>query len=823
MQYSITWFLNGKRSSLLASLLLPSVLCLGCGGPAPLTVDMPLHLEDHLDAATVVGSEVPAELLEPVEWRFDEPQPDWKPVERREPGIKPVQATRTEDALRLTLTEANRGSRDNLHGGIYIDLPDWSREDWAYVEIRARTSDRMESIRLGFNYTEEDPFDLGVPSFLVTDGTIQTYRLPLNSPGMRLWEGPWTHLAVLFASQTDEEAATLDILSIRVVPRRYEYRENAVSVHSPRLGGISRRAIVTYPPSRLEWRVRVPEGGRLDLASGLLDGASDVTFRVNVTVDGDEVVVFEEASADASAWHLGSVDLGAYAGRTIGLTLETESEREGAVAFWGAPTVSGDRPPDEPNVIFYVIDGAGADWMSLYGYNRRTTPFLERLARDAVVFEHAYSNATSTPLSAPSYMTSLLFSAIMPYRSFFDRVPDGVTTMAEHFARNGWQTGVFTSNPHASSARGLDRNVDRAGLAPIENATDATSSQYLQRAFWEWRDAWVGQPFWAHFQTTDVHEPFETVAPFAGLFLAPEMRERYFRWDELELCNSYLRPLTNEREASCAAAGGTEERFALAQQALYDEGMAHQDHQLERLVARLQAAGQYENTILVIASDHGYPAASHRVMPGMARGAPYIHPFATRVPLMFVWPGHIAGGRRIRTPVSMLDVLPTLLELVGLPQPDLKQGQSLAPLLLGQVAEAEWESRPVIVDVLVEDVASGQLMGNIEMIDGRWGASLCVRPAGTTFVRRNHVYDALVGCVQARRPERLLLYDLWEDPLLQRPVNAERPDLVEKYTALLEAQVEANAAIRKLVGAGGERVSLTPEQLQTLRTLGYIQ
>ncbi|MCH8937692.1 MAG: sulfatase-like hydrolase/transferase, partial [Gemmatimonadetes bacterium] len=431
MQYSITWFLNGKRSSLLASLLLPSVLCLGCGGPAPLTVDMPLHLEDHLDAATVVGSEVPAELLEPVEWRFDEPQPDWKPVERREPGIKPVQATRTEDALRLTLTEANRGSRDNLHGGIYIDLPDWSREDWAYVEIRARTSDRMESIRLGFNYTEEDPFDLGVPfysatpwyarAFLVTDGTIQTYRLPLNSPGMRLWEGPWTHLAVLFVSQRDEEAATLDILSIRVVPRGYEYRENAVSVHSPRVGGISRRAIVTYPPSRLEWRVRVPEGGRLDLASGLLDGASDVTFRVNVTVDGDEVVVFEEASADASAWHLGSVDLGAYAGRTIGLTLETESEREGAVAFWGAPTVSGDRPPDEPNVIFYVIDGAGADWMSLYGYNRRTTPFLERLARDAVVFEQAYSNATSTPLSAPSYMTSLLFNSIMPYGSFFDR------------------------------------------------------------------------------------------------------------------------------------------------------------------------------------------------------------------------------------------------------------------------------------------------------------------------------------------------------------------------------------------------------------------
>ena len=799
------------------------VSCSGSpSGSTVLTADMPLHLEDHLEAATIIGSEVPADVPQPVEWRFDEPQPNWRPATPIGGLWEPVRPVRVDDALRLPLSAANRDPESYLDGTIYTALPDLRLDDWAYVEIRARSSDRMESIRLGFNYTEEDPFEFGVPfssqtrppaaAFLVIDGTIQTYRLSLDPPALRgSLEGPWTHLAVLFSSHEDEEAATLDILSIRVVPRRYEYRENAVSVHSPRVGGVARRAIVTYPPSRLEWRVRVPEGGRLDLASGLLDGASDVRFRVTVTADGDEVVVFEEASADASAWHPGSVDLGAYAGRTIGLTLETESEHEGAVAFWGAPTVSGVRPPDEPNVIFYVIDGAGADWMSLYGYNRRTTPFLERLSRDAVVFEHAYSNATSTPLSAPSYMTSLLFSAIMPHRSYFDRIPDGVTTMAEHFARNGWQTGVFSSNPHASSARDLDRNTDRSGFAPITGFNSATSSEHLQRAFWQWRDAWVGLPFWAHFQTTDVHEPFNSVAPFAGLFLAPEMRERYFQWDDAG-CGW----------RQCAVAGTNMERFSLAQQALYDEGMAHQDYQLERFVARLQAAGQYENTVLVIASDHGYPASSHRRMPGIASGAPYIHPFATRVPLMFVWPGHIAGGRRIRTPVSMLDVLPTLLELVGLPEPDLKQGQSLAPLLLGQVAEAEWESRPVIVDVLVEDVATGQLMGNIEMIDGRWGASLCVRPAGTTFGSRRPVGDALLSCVQAMRPERFVLYDLWEDPLLQRPVNAERPDLVEKYTALLEAQVEANAAMRKLVGAGGERVSLTPEQLRTLRTLGYI-
>lgn len=211
-------------------------------------------------------------------------------------------------------------------------------------------------------------------------------------------------------------------------------------------------------------------------------------------------------------------------------------------------------------------------------------------------------------------------------------------------------------------------------------------------------------------------------------------------------------------------------------------------------------------------------------MPGMAWGAPYIHPFATHVPLMFVWPGHIPGGRRIRTPVSLLDLLPTLLDLAGLPQPELKQGHSLAPLLLGQVADEEWDGQPVIVDVLVEDQVSGELMGNIEVIDGRWGAALCVRPEGLTEERSRYgVGDGLLPCVRAGRPEGLLLYDLWDDPLLQRPINAERPDLVEKYTGLLEAQMEANASVRELLAASGERSALTPEQLEMLRTLGYIR
>ncbi len=163
VQYSTTRCLNGHRISLSTNLLLLSVWCLGCGGPAPLTVDMPLHLEEHLDAATVEGSEVPEDIPEPVEWRCDEPQPDWKPAKPIAPRWEAVEPVRVDDALRLPLTSENRGPLSYMVGMIYVELPDWKLEDWTYLEIRARTRDSMASIQLFFNYTEERPLGGGVP------------------------------------------------------------------------------------------------------------------------------------------------------------------------------------------------------------------------------------------------------------------------------------------------------------------------------------------------------------------------------------------------------------------------------------------------------------------------------------------------------------------------------------------------------------------------------------------------------------------------------------------------------------------------------------
>ena len=184
----------------------------------------------------------------------------------------------------------------------------------------------------------------------------------------------------------------------------------------------------------------------------------------------------------------------------------------------------------------------------------------------------------------------------------------------------------------------------------------------------------------------------------------------------------------------------------------------------------------------------------------------------THVPMIFVWPGRIPAGQRFTAPVSMLDMLPTILDLLDMPVPDTAMGQSLAPLLLG---EGNWQPQPVVLDEFNVDSKTGEMNGLIEVIDGWWGASLEIGEGAANEI----------GGVGARtdehRPAPLLLYDLRNDPFTQHSLHEERPDLVEKYQDLLQSQWAKHQELRESLGEGGQ-VVVGQEQLEALQALGYI-
>jgi arylsulfatase A-like enzyme len=662
-------------------------------------------------------------------------------------------------------------------------------------------------------------YSLGERAFLVTDGTVQTYRLSLDLPYMQRWDGPWTHLAIFFNSVADQKAVTLDVLSIRVIPREAEFAVDRAGVRTDR-GGTSavssayRRAVYTHAPGTIAYRVRIPEEARLDVGLGVLRDDASVTFAITATRQDRAVeTLFEETYADQAHWGQRSVDLSHLAGQTVTLALEAEAERAGTVALWAAPTLSGAHTSDMPNIIFYVIDGAGADYMSVYGYNRRTTPNIERLAAEGAVFERAYSNSDWTRPSTASFMTSLQHSVLGGFKNGFNVVPENAPIMAQHMHRAGYQTAVFTANPNAGRMSGLERGVDffREDWAEFSYSSGAgnyrESSRFLNEAFWGWREAYPAEPFWVHFQTVDIHGDFPAVAPFGGLFVGPDQVKTFKEWQQqVRDAGGWRTPEIYEK------AGISRTAFHTVDHGLYDEAMAHNDYQLGRLAERLKAEGEWENTLLIIGADHSIDAALSDM--GVERldspppdwSDPMFRSSVSKVPLIFIWPGHIAAGQRLNQTVSMIDVLPTILDLVGLPMPEVMQGQSLAPLLLG---EEGWEPRPVILDQFDASGHSPGRFSGIEVVDGRWGASLEINPNPAAPEER-------------QRPVPLLLYDLWNDPFALWSVHEDHPDLVEKYTKFLEAQWEAHQALAKLF-TRSESVALTPEQLETLRALGYIQ
>jgi arylsulfatase A-like enzyme len=810
------------RKSRVSGFFILSAILFGfsCTGPeseqAVLSAEFPLHLEEHLEAARIEGSEVPEDVPASVEWRFDEPQPDWKPVVPPLAFIKPVQITHTDDALRLTMTEANRGrgTPRRVIGAIYIDLPDWNIDDWGYILVTARATENVRDMSLCFNLFGRAGPDGRMRWYMagstivpiINDGAVHSYLLRVRADwSHRELEGKWKQLIIHTVAK---EPTKFDILSVSVIPKAAMYASTPTGVSTEVCSNAYRRTLYTHAPGRIEYRVRVPQAGRLDVGLGALREDVPVTFKILASqTDEEEVVLFEETYANQEEWGQRSVDLSGMAGKTVKIALEVDAERVGTVALWAAPTLTGTRSTKKPNIIFYIIDGAGADHMSVYGYNRRTTPNLERLAAEGAIFEHAFSNSTWTKVSNPSFMTSLHNSVLGGYKSDSDPLPDQAVTMAQNLHRAGYQTAVFTSNAYCGTLSSFDRGVDVLREEDIYEQY-SVSSKKLQEQFWRWREAYPSEPYWVHFQTTDVHGPsWKAVAPFAGLFISPEQRQSFYEWQR-QMSEAGGGVFGDPYSDVWEKTGISRLAFSHARGGLYDEAMAHNDYQIGQLVKRLKAAGEWHHTLLIIAADHAHKEAGLLQLDPLPPkwGAPLFTSFCTRIPMIFIWPGKIAAGQRFSQPVSMIDMLPTILDLADLPMPEVMQGQSLAPLLLG---EEGWEQRPVILDEFYVDLETGRLGGLIEVVDGRWGASLEINPDPE-------------NPPEEKRPVPLLLFDLWNDPYCLHSLHEERTDLVEKYTKFLETQWKAHQALAQHFTRSKDS-PLTPEQLRILRSLGYIK
>jgi choline-sulfatase len=280
------------------------------------------------------------------------------------------------------------------------------------------------------------------------------------------------------------------------------------------------------------------------------------------------------------------------------------------------------RPPARPNLLLITLDTVRADHLGSYGGRIASTPTLDRIARDGVRFERAYS---PTPLTLPAH-ASLLTGLQPPTHGLTDngmraqRFP--VPTLAERLQAEGYDTAAFVAAFVLNSIHGLDRGFARYDDGPDEAGDvfelfrgTAPAAERVDRLL-EWLRQPRQQPFFAWLHLFDAHSP-------------------------------YLPP------------PGFETRYAANP---YDGEIAYIDSQLARVLAFLEREALVDNTVVVVTADHGEGLGEH----GEVTHGVFLYDATLRVPLLVHWRGRLAA--RVETaPAALVDLLPTLLGLLDMP------------------------------------------------------------------------------------------------------------------------------------------------------------
>jgi len=429
--------------------------------------------------------------------------------------------------------------------------------------------------------------------------------------------------------------------------------------------------------------------------------------------------------------------------------------------------------PARWNVVLVTLDTTRADRLGCYGFEKETSPHMDALAAEGVLFETAIAQAAVTPVSHASILTGLnpyQHGVRVMYAADGYRLPSDVPTLTTILKENGYRTAAFLSAFPVSDYFGFQNGFDlfdtglsdpadsifqkeadglyRWDLVRNQRRSDETTDQVIR---------WLGEersPFflWVHYW--DPHDVFVTPPQeVAALFLA-------------------------------GTEGQTERKLAL-----YDAEVFYMDSQFGRLIETLKERGLWKNTAVVVVADHGeglddHGWWNHRIL----------YQEQIRVPLLIRFPG-APEGVRVTDLVRTIDIVPTLLDALGLKPPAPVEGRSLLPLMTGspEPPRIAYADQLNLYDLNAAMLARRPLDDLLYCaMDGTW--KLVYRPT---------------------HPEQSELYHLAEDP---RELENLYSDGHAEVARLREELDRFDGFVESSFGEG-----VDAEVLERLRSLGYVE
>jgi len=448
-------------------------------------------------------------------------------------------------------------------------------------------------------------------------------------------------------------------------------------------------------------------------------------------------------------------------------------------------------------VVIFLIDTLRADRLGVYGYPHDTSPRIDALTSEAVVFEEAHSPA---PWTLPSVVSLMLSAPLCEHNVLHDRqrIDDAAVPLAARLGRIGYATASFHVNPYAGRLSGLDRGFDLSRLVRRQN-NGARVAKWL-------RTLEEGRPFFLYLHNTEPHQAFaakDRHLEALGYDVPEAVREELG-----ELVQQYRRLTRRDfvRRQPLGTTDNTEEQRRILERLaehrehfsqLYDAQVRAADRKVGTVVDHLRKLGVWEETLFVVVSDHGEEMYEH----GGWLHDQSAYQELVRVPLVVKFPGGVFAGERIEQPVTLLDLLPTIMDVLGRPElAEDSRGASLLPVIRGD-AGGEWGGEARVTSIRHNrkkyyrpfKEARGDL--NVVVVDGRWKG----------------IYNQEVPSFE--------LYDLESDPGERRSLADEEP---ARTRSMLAAARNYYQRCLDRQRAAADVEELEPEEAEALKSLGYL-
>ena len=369
-----------------------------------------------------------------------------------------------------------------------------------------------------------------------------------------------------------------------------------------------------------------------------------------------------------------------------------------------------------PSILLVSLDTLRAKSLSVYGYDRPTSPQMDRLfGREGVVVERVYSQFAATFGAHVGMLFGMLPSVVTQSDAGRALVLPVTPSIAEVLRANGYRTAAFTEDGVLDGPAGFMRGFEVyheekrfRGLWRDADPSEQLVPGYIEQVF-DAGLAWLlrhrGEATFLFLHTYQVHSPYDPPGAYRELFPSQPAG-----------------PAARDRDD-------------------YDREIAYTDAQVERLMARLAEAGLAASTIVVVTSDHGEEFGEH----GRAQHGTQLYDETVRVPLLLRAPGILPAGKRCAGPVALIDLMPTLLDLVGVAAPATLQGRSISGHLT---------TGTPVAPQLIWSEARSPLAATYNGIDASW-----IRPSFSVIQWPRKL-------IRVRTPGgvRYELYDLDHDP-----------------------------------------------------------